>query len=468
MSVYSWVSPATAASRLSARVADRQAGGRVADLLQVVQVAVRVAGLALGGVAEQAGDIGIALDVGLLGEVEIAAVRLRFAGERVFQVLVGLGPFECCHSFISLEWRYCNKPTSLSRISNAGVSELDADRPVEVAGVWRAYYRGARQCPPWLKSSLKTRAKANSGSAWTTSASAVSPAATAVPSSRDSRASARSASTPAAGCTSPGATSPACSATPSRRSRSSTSCPGALALSFGMLGCDLHCGYCQNWVTSQALRDPQAVASRRRAITPEASGRRGASSAAPTADRQHLQRAAHHRRVGAWRSSRQAKAAGPADRLRVERQRHAGGARVPAPLARPLQGRPEELRRPALPRAGRARCEPSSTPSGRIHEMGFWVEVVTLVVPGFNDSDRGAAARWPSFLAGVSPDIPWHVTAFHPDYKMTGPRDTRPTTCCGPPRSAARAGLRYVYAGQPAGRRRRASRTRAAPAAARR
>lgn len=36
--------------------------------------------------------------------------------------------------------------------------------------------------------------------------------------------------------------------------------PGALAYSFGMLGCDLHCGYCQNWVTSQALRNPAAIA----------------------------------------------------------------------------------------------------------------------------------------------------------------------------------------------------------------
>ena len=44
--------------------------------------------------------------------------------------------------------------------------------------------------------------------------------------------------------------------------------PGALAYSFGMLGCDLHCGYCQNWVTSQALRDPNAVAPPLRA-TPE-------------------------------------------------------------------------------------------------------------------------------------------------------------------------------------------------------
>jgi pyruvate formate lyase activating enzyme len=44
--------------------------------------------------------------------------------------------------------------------------------------------------------------------------------------------------------------------------------PGALAFSFGMLGCDLHCGYCQNWVTSQALRDPLAVSGIQR-VTPE-------------------------------------------------------------------------------------------------------------------------------------------------------------------------------------------------------
>src|SRR5215471_21491140 len=44
--------------------------------------------------------------------------------------------------------------------------------------------------------------------------------------------------------------------------------PGALAYSFGMLGCDLHCSYCQNWVTSQALRDPSAVVPPKR-VTPE-------------------------------------------------------------------------------------------------------------------------------------------------------------------------------------------------------
>jgi hypothetical protein len=70
------------------RVAERQARGRVADLLQVVEVAVRVAGLALGGVAEVAGDLGVALHVGDLREVEVAPVRLRLAGERVLEVLI--------------------------------------------------------------------------------------------------------------------------------------------------------------------------------------------------------------------------------------------------------------------------------------------------------------------------------------------------------------------------------------------
>ena len=74
--------------------AERLAGGRVADLAQVVEVAVRVAGLALGGVAEEAGDVGVALDVGLPAEVEVAPVRLRLALEGLDQVLVGSRSFE--------------------------------------------------------------------------------------------------------------------------------------------------------------------------------------------------------------------------------------------------------------------------------------------------------------------------------------------------------------------------------------
>lgn len=81
-----------------------------------------------------------------------------------------------------------------------------------------------------------------------------------------------------------------------------------------------------------------------------------------------------------------------------------------------------------------------------VYEMGFWTEIVTLVIPGWNDSDaelRSAA----EFIASVSPDIPWHVTAFHADYKMLDYRNTPASTLVRAARLGEAAGLRYVYAG---------------------
>jgi pyruvate formate lyase activating enzyme len=82
----------------------------------------------------------------------------------------------------------------------------------------------------------------------------------------------------------------------------------------------------------------------------------------------------------------------------------------------------------------------------RLYAMGLWVEIVTLVIPGFNDSDQ-ELTRLAEFLAGVSPDIPWHVTAFHKDYKMTDPDNTSPETLIRAAEIGKKAGLRYIYAG---------------------
>jgi len=82
----------------------------------------------------------------------------------------------------------------------------------------------------------------------------------------------------------------------------------------------------------------------------------------------------------------------------------------------------------------------------RARDLGLWVEVVTLVIPGFNDSNEELwdAAR---FLASLSVDIPWHVTAFHKDYKMIAPDNTDPQTLIRAAEIGREAGLRYVYAG---------------------
>jgi pyruvate formate lyase activating enzyme len=86
-----------------------------------------------------------------------------------------------------------------------------------------------------------------------------------------------------------------------------------------------------------------------------------------------------------------------------------------------------------------------------IHARGFWLEIVTLTIPGFNDSDEELRdiAR---FLASVSPDIPWHVTAFHPDYKMTDRAATAARTLIRAAEIGLAEGLRYVYAGNLPGR----------------
>jgi AmmeMemoRadiSam system radical SAM enzyme len=86
-----------------------------------------------------------------------------------------------------------------------------------------------------------------------------------------------------------------------------------------------------------------------------------------------------------------------------------------------------------------------------VHEMGFWLEIVTLIIPGFNDSDEelGEIAR---FLSGLSPTIPWHVTAFHKDYKMQDPDNTTPETLLRAARIGEAAGLQYIYAGNLPGR----------------
>src|SRR4029079_17842970 len=71
------------------------------------------------------------------------------------------------------------------------------------------------------------------------------------------------------------------------------------------------------------------------------------------------------------------------------------------------------------------RLEPILFTIRRLHELGVWLEIVTLLIPGFNDAPD-ELKQLTAFIASVSPDIPWHVTAFHKDYRMSDPENTTP------------------------------------------
>ncbi len=92
------------------------------------------------------------------------------------------------------------------------------------------------------------------------------------------------------------------------------------------------------------------------------------------------------------------------------------------------------------------RLEPVLETIRDLHSKGVWLEVTTLVIPGMNDSpeELREAAR---FLASLSTDIPWHVTAFHPDYRMLDRGPTPVRTLVEAVEIGKEEGLRYVYPG---------------------
>ncbi len=94
----------------------------------------------------------------------------------------------------------------------------------------------------------------------------------------------------------------------------------------------------------------------------------------------------------------------------------------------------------------KARLQPVLDNVRLMHELGVWVEVTTLIIPGLNDSEeelRGIAR----FIHSVSPAIPWHVTAFHPTYKMMDRQPTPADTLQKARKIGQQAGLYYVYEG---------------------
>jgi pyruvate formate lyase activating enzyme len=81
-----------------------------------------------------------------------------------------------------------------------------------------------------------------------------------------------------------------------------------------------------------------------------------------------------------------------------------------------------------------------------MHELGIWVEVTTLVVPGENDSEE-ELADIAGFIAGVDKNIPWHVSRFHPDYKFLNHIPTPVEIIKKAEKTGRKSGLNYVYAG---------------------
>ena len=218
--------------------------------------------------------------------------------------------------------------------------------------------------------------------------------------------------------------------------------PGSLAYSFGMLGCDLHCGYCQNWVTSQALRDPEAVLHSETASPEQLVGEAlkwGARVLVSTYNEPLI--------TAEWAVEvfKQARAAG----LATAFVSNGNGTPEVLEYLRPwvdlfkvdLKGFDDHRYR----QLG-GRLQPVLDTIASLHGSGVWLEIVTLLVPGFNDSDD-ELRRLTGFIADVSRRFP----GTSPRSTPTTAWSTTPRTSRAALRRAAtigrEAGLQFVYVG---------------------
>ena len=226
--------------------------------------------------------------------------------------------------------------------------------------------------------------------------------------------------------------------------------PGAKALTFGMLGCNLRCDFCQNWQTSQTLKDSRAEAFG--GYIEKMNADEVVSLAIQTGSEVIASSYNEPLITSEW----------AVEIFCQARQQGIRTVYVSNGFASPeamdylqpwLDGIKIDLKamNEKSYRDLGGRLQPVLDTIRTAREKGMWVEVVTLLIPGLND-DLQELWDLASFLVSVSRDIPWHVTAYHPDYK----RFENPPTIAADLQKAAdiaqEAGLRYVYAGNLPGR----------------
>ncbi len=218
--------------------------------------------------------------------------------------------------------------------------------------------------------------------------------------------------------------------------------PGTRVLSFGTVGCNLACRFCQNWrITRAGTERLGAVSVAAEEIAATARRERCASVAFTYNDpvvfaEQALAVAAACRAAGVRTVAVTAGYIEPAARAEFFGGMDAANVDLKA-FTEEFYGR----------QCG-ARLAPVLATLAWVHrETPVWLEVTTLLIPGLNDSESELERASDWFAATLGPDVPWHFSAFHPDHLMLERARRAPATLARARAIARAKGMRYVYTG---------------------
>jgi pyruvate formate lyase activating enzyme len=219
--------------------------------------------------------------------------------------------------------------------------------------------------------------------------------------------------------------------------------PGSKAMSMATPGCNFRCGFCQNWQISQAPRrtaggiagEPAPPPAIVRAAVTEGCRSISYTYTEPTIFFEY-----------AYDTARLAREAGLVNSFVTNGYMTAEALEAIQPTLDAANVDLKAFRDETYKKTCGARLEPVLDSIRRMKTLGIWVEVTTLVVPGLNDGpdELEAIAR---FIASVDPDIPWHISRFHPEFEYTQAPATPVSTLRAAAAAGHREGLRYVYVG---------------------
>ncbi|MGA1796916.1 MAG: AmmeMemoRadiSam system radical SAM enzyme [bacterium] len=223
--------------------------------------------------------------------------------------------------------------------------------------------------------------------------------------------------------------------------------PGTVTFSIATIGCNFHCTFCQNWQISQtSARDGRDLAGH------------------PLAPQDAVNQAIEHncRSISytyteptiffeyAFEIARIAHDKGLGNIFVTNGYMGTEALETISPFLDACNVDLKSFRDEYYVDLCKAHLQPVLDSIRLMKKLHIWVEVTTLVVPGENDSDdelKGLAG----FIASVDPEIPWHISRFHPDYQLTDRGPTPMETLRRAVDAGKEAGLRYIYTGNVAG-----------------
>ncbi|WP_243358302.1 AmmeMemoRadiSam system radical SAM enzyme [Fundidesulfovibrio terrae] len=219
--------------------------------------------------------------------------------------------------------------------------------------------------------------------------------------------------------------------------------PGSRTFSFGTMGCNLGCSFCQNYSLSQPPRLGQPIEGHD--VTPEALVRAAVEAKCASISYTYSEPTIFFELM--QDTARLAKDRGLANII------VSNGFMSPecldelAPLVDAANIDLKGFTPKFYEEICQARLDPVKKNLVRMCGLGWWLEVTTLIIPGLNDSPQELAAMAAFIAVELGPDTPWHLSRFHPDFNMQDRPPTPVATLEAAWETGKKAGLRHVYVG---------------------